>query len=178
MVVICREYLLGISIELSRRALVQSDPSQVARSLELAALFTHAQMQPPHASLALRSAMTLFSKAGNYGQAAAFARRLLELQPGPKVAAQVRFVASLNRNKKEDQILIRISSVPLASSLVSEIGSANPDRIRTKPKGRNQCGLRPSRAQPPDLRRFPQPYFPRRTKRLGPVHGSKVQARV
>ena len=92
MVALCREYLLGLSIELERRAKVAQDPAfgNSPRGLELAALFTHAQMLPQHQTIALRQAMNQASKAGNFVMAASFANRLLELKPSEKVAAQVR----------------------------------------------------------------------------------------
>lgn len=86
---LAREYLLGISIELERRRVVEQDPSNVKRSLELAAYFTHCRMQPPHMQIALRSAMGTFSKANNHASAAKFARRLIDLNPDPKIVAQV-----------------------------------------------------------------------------------------
>jgi coatomer protein complex subunit alpha (xenin) len=81
---------LGVTFELERRKVVQEDPSNVRRSLELAAYFAHCQLQPPHLKLALRNALVVFSKAKNYATAAKFARRLLELKPDPKIVAQVR----------------------------------------------------------------------------------------
>lgn len=84
-----REYILGVSIELERRRVVEQDPDNVKRNLELAAYFTHCQMQPPHLQIALRSAMGNFSKANNHASAAKFARRLIDLNPDPKIVAQV-----------------------------------------------------------------------------------------
>lgn len=84
-----REYLLGVSIELERRHVAQADPDNVKRSLELAAYFTHCQLQPPHLQIALRSAIGVFAKANNHATAAKLARRLLELNPDPKIVAQV-----------------------------------------------------------------------------------------
>jgi len=85
-----REYLLGVTLELERRRVAQEEPDNVKRSLELAAYFTHCQLQPPHMQIALRSAMGVFSKANNLATSARFARRLLELNPDPKVVAQAR----------------------------------------------------------------------------------------
>jgi len=68
---------------------VEQDPENVKRNLELAAYFTHCRMQPPHMQLTLRSAMVAFSKANNHASAAKFARRLIELNPDPKIVAQV-----------------------------------------------------------------------------------------
>lgn len=85
-----REYLLGVSIELERRRVVEQEPDNIRRNLELAAYFTHCQLQPPHLQIALRSAIGAFAKANNQAHAARFAKRLLELNPDPKIVAQVR----------------------------------------------------------------------------------------
>ncbi|KAF8649608.1 hypothetical protein AX16_005698 [Volvariella volvacea WC 439] len=96
-----REYLLGVSIELERRRVAEQEPDNVQRNLELAAYFTHCQLQPPHLQIALRSAIGVFAKANNNAHAAKFARRLLELKPDPKVAAQARQrIAAGDRNPR------------------------------------------------------------------------------
>lgn len=87
-----REYLLGVSLELERRRVAQESPDDVKRSLELAAYFAHCELQPAHMQIALRSAIQVFGKANNSAGAARFARRLLELKPDAKIAAQVRFL--------------------------------------------------------------------------------------
>jgi len=84
-----REYLLGVSIELERRRVQQDEPDNVRRCLELAAYFTHCHLQPPHMQIALRSAIGVFAKANNHATAAKLARRLLDLNPDPKIVAQV-----------------------------------------------------------------------------------------
>jgi coatomer protein complex subunit alpha (xenin) len=84
-----REYLLGVSLELERRRVAEAEPNSVKRSLELAAYFTHCKLQPAHCQIALRSAIGVFAKANNHATSAKFARRLLELNPDPKIAAQV-----------------------------------------------------------------------------------------
>ena len=91
-----REYLLGVSIELERRRVAQEDPDNVRRSLELAAYFTHCQLQPAHMQIALRSAIGVFAKANNHATAAKFARRLLDLNPDPKIVAQVCISSTLS----------------------------------------------------------------------------------
>lgn len=88
-VVSAREYLLGVTIELERRRVTQDEPDNVRRQLELAAYFTHCQLQAPHMQIALRSAIGVFAKANNHATAAKFARRLLDLNPDPKIVAQV-----------------------------------------------------------------------------------------
>ncbi|GJE94788.1 coatomer subunit alpha-2 [Phanerochaete sordida] len=101
LVTMAREYLLGVSIELERRRVAQEDPDNVRRNLELAAYFTHCQLQPAHLQIALRSAITQFAKANNHATAAKFARRLLELNPDPKIVAQARQrIAAGDRNPR------------------------------------------------------------------------------
>jgi coatomer protein complex subunit alpha (xenin) len=89
MVTAAREYLLGVSIELERRRLAQEKPDDIRRGLELAVYFTHCQLQPSHMQIALRSAIGVFAKANNHATAAKLARRLLQLNPDPKIVAQV-----------------------------------------------------------------------------------------
>nr|GAT59180.1 coatomer alpha subunit [Mycena chlorophos] len=100
LVTTAREYLLGVSIELERRR-IEDDPEQIRRNLELAAYFTQCKLQPPQAMLALRSAITVFTKANNQADAARFARRLLELKPDNKVVAMARTrIAAGERNPR------------------------------------------------------------------------------
>ncbi|KAI5683116.1 hypothetical protein M9H77_04344 [Catharanthus roseus] len=77
LVVIAKEYVLGLKMELKRREL-RDDP---IRQQELAAYFTHCNLQLPHLRLALMNAMSVCYKAGNLSTAANFARRLLETNP-------------------------------------------------------------------------------------------------
>ena len=72
--------------------MAQEEPDNVKRALELAAYFTHCRMQPPHLQIALRSAIGAFAKANNHATAAKLARRLLDLNPDPKIVAQVRLI--------------------------------------------------------------------------------------
>lgn len=77
LIVVVKEYILGVQLELKRREL-KDDP---IRQQELAAYFTHCSLQPPHMRLALTSAMSVCFKAKNLSTAANFARRLLETNP-------------------------------------------------------------------------------------------------
>jgi len=100
-VTLAREYLLGVTVEIERRRVAQEEPDNVRRSLELAAYFTHCQMQPAHLQIALRSAIGVFARANNHATAAKFARRLLELNPDPKIVAQARQrIAAGDRNPR------------------------------------------------------------------------------
>mmetsp|Transcript_26643 Transcript_26643/g.44622 ORF Transcript_26643/g.44622 Transcript_26643/m.44622 type:complete len:1240 (+) Transcript_26643:71-3790(+) len=85
---IAREYSNALRIELRRK----EEKEDVIRGAELAAYFTHCNLQPIHLSLSLRSAMSIFFKLKNFDTAATFCRRLLELNPPPKVALQARQV--------------------------------------------------------------------------------------
>jgi hypothetical protein len=77
-------------METTRRRLVAESPEDIIRNLELAAYFTHCKLAASHIQLALRSAMGVFSKAGNHATAAVFARRLIDTSPSDaKVITQV-----------------------------------------------------------------------------------------
>jgi hypothetical protein len=77
-------------METTRRRLVAESPEDITRNLELAAYFTHCKLAASHIQLALRSAMGVFSKAGNHATAAVFARRLIDTSPSDaKVITQV-----------------------------------------------------------------------------------------
>jgi coatomer protein complex subunit alpha (xenin) len=87
---ICREYTLGLMLELDRKQLPKDTLEQQKRSCEMAAYFTHCKLQPIHQILTLRTALNLFFKLKNYQTAGSFARRLLELGPKSDVSAQTR----------------------------------------------------------------------------------------
>lgn len=87
---ICREYVLGLIVEIERKAMPKDTLEQQQRSCEMAAYFTHCRLQPTHQILTLRTALNLFFKLKNYKTAGSFARRLLELGPKADVAAQTR----------------------------------------------------------------------------------------
>ncbi|KAK6245497.1 WD40 repeat - like 10 [Theobroma cacao] len=100
LIIIVKEYVLGLQMELKRREL-KDNP---VRQQELAAYFTHCNLQPPHMRLALLNAMTVCYKNGNLMTAANFARRLLETNPTnenqAKTARQVLQAAERNTNDK------------------------------------------------------------------------------
>ncbi|KAF8410525.1 hypothetical protein HHK36_003056 [Tetracentron sinense] len=77
LIIITKEYVLGLQMELKRREMKDNQ----VRQQELAAYFTHCNLQMPHLRLALLNAMTVCYKAGNLNTAANFARRLLETNP-------------------------------------------------------------------------------------------------
>ncbi|KAF8406493.1 hypothetical protein HHK36_008582 [Tetracentron sinense] len=96
LIIIVKEYVLGLQMELKRRE-IRDNP---VRQQELAAYFTHCNLQMPHSRLALLNAMTVCYKAGNLNTAANFARRLLETNPTienqAKTARQVLQAAERN----------------------------------------------------------------------------------
>ncbi|KAK9723294.1 hypothetical protein K7432_002041 [Basidiobolus ranarum] len=106
MIGFCREYLLGLSMEKIRRELSMEEPESVKRALELAAYFTHCELEPIHSQLSLRSAMTLSFKTKNCLSASMFARRLLELAPPPQIATQARKVQTISDQTSRDEIPI------------------------------------------------------------------------
>ncbi|KAG0560938.1 hypothetical protein KC19_9G025800 [Ceratodon purpureus] len=87
---IAKEYTLALRIELKRKEPALKE--DLLRQSELAAYFTHCQLQPTHLKLSLQSAMSICFKAKNYNTAAAIARRLLELNLSPAVATKARQV--------------------------------------------------------------------------------------
>ncbi|RAL47359.1 hypothetical protein DM860_013324 [Cuscuta australis] len=96
LVVIVKEYVLALQMELKRKEMGDNP----VRQQELAAYFTHCNLQLPHMRLALLSAMTVCFKAKNMATAANFARRLLETNPSnekqTKAARQVLQAAERN----------------------------------------------------------------------------------
>lgn len=85
---ICREYLLGLKMESVRKGLPKTTSEQQQRQCEMAAYFTHCNLQPVHQVLVLRTALNMFFKVRNHRTAASLAKRLLELGPRQEVAAQ------------------------------------------------------------------------------------------
>lgn len=99
----CREYVLGLSLETERKALPKETLEQQKRACEMAAYFTHCNLQPVHQILTLRTALNLFFKLKNYKTAASLGRRLLELGPRPDVAAQTRKILQACDKTPTDQ---------------------------------------------------------------------------
>ncbi|KAI9207062.1 coatomer WD associated region-domain-containing protein [Polychytrium aggregatum] len=102
LVSIAREYILGLRMEVARKDVsIEANPK---RAVELAAYFSHCQLQPAHLQLSLRSAMLLAFKIKNYATAAIFARRLLELGPVPTVGQQAQKLLALCERTPTDEI--------------------------------------------------------------------------
>jgi len=103
---ICREYATGLRAELQRRELAAAKRDG-ARVCELAAYFTHCQLQPPHLRLALRNAMVMAHNLKNHKLAALFARRLLELNPSADLSTKARKVVAFAERNPTDAKEIR-----------------------------------------------------------------------
>ncbi|ESO90102.1 hypothetical protein LOTGIDRAFT_218145 [Lottia gigantea] len=103
---ICREYIVGLSMENKRKEMPKATLADQKRLCEMAAYFTHCNLQPVHLILTLRTALNLFFKLKNYKTAASFARRLLELGPKPDVATQTRkILAACEKNATDEHEL-------------------------------------------------------------------------
>ena len=95
---ICREYLTAIRLELLRKQTTGDNK----RAMELAAYFTHCNLQPTHTMLSLKAAMGFAFKLGLATSAGSFARRLLELNPRPEISTQARKVIQISEQKPGD----------------------------------------------------------------------------
>ncbi|KAJ3379936.1 hypothetical protein HDU84_006278 [Entophlyctis sp. JEL0112] len=102
LLVIAREYILGLRLELSRR----EPAAEPKRIIELAAYFTHCQLQPLHLQLVLSSAMTAAYKYKNFNTACQFARRLLEMGPSQAMGAKARKLLAACENNQTDEIAL------------------------------------------------------------------------
>merc|ERR1711994_711730 len=103
---ICTNYLVGLTMEIARKALPNGTLEDKKRICEMAAYFTHCNLQPIHQILTLRTACNLFFKLNNFKTAGSFARRLLELGPKPEVAQQTRkILQACDKNPTDEQQL-------------------------------------------------------------------------
>lgn len=102
---VARDYCVALRVELQRKAL-KDDPEQAVRAAELAAYFTHCNLQPVHLALSLRGAMTVFFKLKNFATAAGFARRLLELSPPATAATQAKQVLAACEKTPRDEVQV------------------------------------------------------------------------
>ncbi|VDK27188.1 unnamed protein product [Gongylonema pulchrum] len=98
---ICREYLVGLLMECARKELPKI-AENAKRNAEMAAYFTHCQLQPIHQILTLRTAVNLFFKLKQMKTCASFCKRLLELGPKPEIAAQIRKVLTVTEKDPTD----------------------------------------------------------------------------
>ncbi|XP_058098700.1 coatomer subunit alpha-1-like isoform X2 [Magnolia sinica] len=96
---IAKEYVLGLRMEVRRKEIKDDTVHQQ----ELAAYFTHCNLQRIHLRLALASAMNICYRGGNYITAANFARRLLDTDPPKEAQAAVarKVLQACEKNMKD-----------------------------------------------------------------------------
>ncbi|KAH8862847.1 Coatomer subunit alpha [Schistosoma japonicum] len=87
---ICKEYIVGLSMEIARKSMPKETLAEQIRNAELACYFTHCRLETPHLILTLRTALNLLYKLKNFRSAATMARRLLDMAPSMDVAQQTR----------------------------------------------------------------------------------------
>ncbi|XP_017770594.1 PREDICTED: coatomer subunit alpha [Nicrophorus vespilloides] len=104
---ICREYVIGLKMETQRKSLPKNLPEEQERQCEMAAYFTHCQLQPIHQILTLRTALNMFFKLKNYRTASSFAKRLLDLGPRQEVAQQARKILQACDSNPTDEFKLR-----------------------------------------------------------------------
>ncbi|KAI9312090.1 coatomer protein alpha subunit [Dichotomocladium elegans] len=101
MIDICREYLVGLSLEQKRRSVINEDPKL---ALELAAYFTHCDLQIKHRQLPLRQAAKQAFKLRNFATASQFATRLLEMAVTKPTADEARQILAVCERTMHDEI--------------------------------------------------------------------------
>mmetsp|Transcript_18514 Transcript_18514/g.51859 ORF Transcript_18514/g.51859 Transcript_18514/m.51859 type:complete len:1226 (-) Transcript_18514:342-4019(-) len=97
---IAKNYCVALKIEIKRKEF----KDDMKRTAELAAYFTHCQLQPVHLALSLRSAMTIFFKIKNFSTCSTFCRRLLELNPAAAMAQKARQVLAACEKTPTDSL--------------------------------------------------------------------------
>ncbi|CAB1326504.1 unnamed protein product [Coregonus sp. 'balchen'] len=78
LITICREYIVGLTMETERKKLPKDTLDQQKRLCEMAAYFTHCSLQPVHMVLVLRTALNLFFKLKNFKTAATCEKTLTD----------------------------------------------------------------------------------------------------
>ncbi|KYM93922.1 Coatomer subunit alpha [Cyphomyrmex costatus] len=127
---ICREYILGLKMETERKGLPRATLAEQKRICEMAAYFTHCNLQPVHQILTLQVAVNLFYKLKNFKTAASFARRLLELGPNPELAQKIRvLLQSCEKNPVDEHKLMYDEHNPfsLCASTFTPIYKGKPE---------------------------------------------------
>ncbi|CAI2316133.1 unnamed protein product [Caenorhabditis sp. 36 PRJEB53466] len=102
LVTITREYLAALLLETYRKDLPKTNEEDLKRNAELAAYFTHFELQSVHRILTLRSAVNTYFKLKQMKTCASFCRRLLELAPKPEIAAQIRKILAAAERDNTD----------------------------------------------------------------------------
>eukprot|EP00658_Telonema_sp_P-2_P076922 TRINITY_DN6844_c0_g1_i18.p1 TRINITY_DN6844_c0_g1~~TRINITY_DN6844_c0_g1_i18.p1 ORF type:complete len:716 (-),score=247.04 TRINITY_DN6844_c0_g1_i18:224-2371(-) len=102
---ICKEYIFAASMEVYRKTV--TDAGNV---VELAAYFTHCNLQNPHLVLSLRQAMTLAYKQKCFATAIILARRVLDYDPDMETSTRARkIIAAGEKEGGKDAIKLDYS---------------------------------------------------------------------
>lgn len=91
----CRQYITGLILESAI-----SSASDKQRQLELAAYFTHCQLQQKHVSLTLKKAMTIAFKEKNYALVLEFGNRLSKIVNLPDKVQKMMALSQAQLNKQ------------------------------------------------------------------------------
>jgi coatomer protein complex subunit alpha (xenin) len=110
LVQICREYLVGLLMEANRKELPKDSMEDVKRNLEMAAYFTHCELQPVHKILTLRTAANLSFKSKHMKACASFCRRCIELGPKAEIAQQMRKMLAVAERENTNVFEVNIGS--------------------------------------------------------------------
>ncbi|KRY66160.1 Coatomer subunit alpha, partial [Trichinella pseudospiralis] len=103
LVEICREYLVGLNLELKRKEMPKEQLKDQILSAEMASYFTRCKLQPAHQMLTLRTAVNLLFKLKNYKTCSAMCRRLLECGPKEDVRQQMNQILTFCEKSLTDQ---------------------------------------------------------------------------
>lgn len=104
-------------MELERKEHPKETFEQQKRVCEMAAYFTHCNLQTVHQILTLRTALNLFFRLKNYKTSASFARRLLELGPRPEVAQQAKKILQVKFESNFNYSIVESTDVCLSPPL-------------------------------------------------------------
>ncbi|KAI1007718.1 putative coatomer subunit alpha [Podosphaera aphanis] len=154
-----REYIIAVSIELSRRNLgsddeVSKSPEKLKRNLELVAYFTIPKLEVVHRQLALQSAMKISYANKNFDSALSFANRILANGVAAKLLENTKKIkAQCERNPKDsveveyDQFaefdICAASFTPIYSGSAYEVCAFDESRYHASYKGTvcTVCGV-------------------------------------
>ncbi|KAL1232850.1 Coatomer subunit alpha [Trichinella spiralis] len=103
LVEICREYLVGLSLELKRKEMPKEQLKDQILSAEMASYFTRCKLQAAHQMLTLRTAVNLLFKLKNYKTCSTMCRRLLECGPKDDVRQQMNQILTFCEKSLTDQ---------------------------------------------------------------------------
>ena len=99
LITLSKEYILGIELENARKT-----TKEAKRQVELAAYFTHINLQPKHLMLSLKSAMKHAYDSKCFLTASIFGKRILQLKPEGELAKKTKQVVQFCDKNPTDAI--------------------------------------------------------------------------